>query len=134
MLLGTGFCFEALIHSGEAKPWKGTEQNGEDELDPCISGAKHFRILSIWLPPAANEAPEGRGTGGIDMHSCLGFGVWLPSPFHSFTLFMMSLRSARYCSRSCGSICWLDRVGKARLHLDSSAGLRRYVVKGGSWV
>lgn len=26
MLLGTGFCFEALIHSGEAKPWKGTEQ------------------------------------------------------------------------------------------------------------
>lgn len=43
MHLETGFCFEALIHSGEAKPW---QSRAEDELYSCISRAKHSRILS----------------------------------------------------------------------------------------
>lgn len=65
MHLKTGFCFEALIHSEEAKPRKGAEQGREDELYSCISRAKHSRILSALgcLQPPKKHLGAGARAG-----------------------------------------------------------------------
>lgn len=47
---------------------------GQSTLESYLSLVASSHQSSTW----------GQDTGSVDMHSCFEFGVWLPSPFHSF--------------------------------------------------
>lgn len=72
-LMGTRFCFEALIHSREAEPWKG----GRAGQRGWISGTRERSILEINLSLAASSSQRSSwGQGHRQRGRGLLFRAW----------------------------------------------------------